>query len=163
MEVSVHGVVAVEVSWVLHSVFGDPAFQRCGAVAELAKGFVQTVTGAVLAQVELVGGYVAAALQRVRLEAVHLGHAIKVVGVEVIDFRAWKQFLDHDNGVSDLRCQLCGGSGVAHTAKLVGNGKRPVSELLNRDVRAPLQHTQVAVGPSHIGGADLSASTRTFH
>ena len=127
--------------------FGDPDLEGGGAAAELAKRFVQAVSGAVIAQVELVSGYVGPVLQRVRLDAVHLDHAVKMAIVEVIDCRAWQQLLDHDNGLSDLRGQLRGGSRVPQRAQLAGDGKRPGPELANRDVRAPLQHARMAVGP----------------
>jgi hypothetical protein len=95
MEVALHSVIAAEVPGMPGSVPGDPAFERSGAAAVLAKRVVQAVSRAVIEQVELVSGYVAAAFQRVRLDTVHLDHAIKVAGVEVIDFRARQQLLDH--------------------------------------------------------------------
>jgi hypothetical protein len=102
MEVAVHSVLTEEVPEMFGADPGDPAFERGGASAELAKWFVQAVSGAVIAQVELVGGYVAAVSQCVRLHAVHLDHPIEVADVKAVDLRAGQQLLDRDDGMPDL-------------------------------------------------------------
>jgi hypothetical protein len=82
---------------------------------------------------------------------------------EMADWRARQELPDQGHGVADLDGKLGRRGRVPGWPQCPDDGQWPGRQLSEADARPPGQYRPVAIGPGHVGSADLPAKAWAFH